>query len=235
MPTTLIIGGTSGIGLATAELLSRRGDTVHVAARRPGRLPDTGEFVNDGRAHTLDANDAAAVRALCDKIGPIDRLIITVAGSGGAGALSELSIDSLRHAFDEKYWPTLTALQASLIHLRQDASITLLGAITARSAMPGTAGIGSLNAAVEGLVQPLAAELAPIRVNAVSPGYVDTPWWDALPADDRAAIFSQVAGQLPTRRIATASDLADAVALLATNSNITGTVLEADGGAHLAA
>jgi NAD(P)-dependent dehydrogenase (short-subunit alcohol dehydrogenase family) len=101
--------------------------------------------------------------------------------------------------------------------------------------MPGTAGIASLNAAVEGLVQPLAAELAPIRVNAVSPGYVDTPWWNMLPADQRDVAFRQIAESLPTRRIATAGDVAELVALLAVNPNMTGTVVEADGGAHLTA
>ncbi len=116
--------------------------------------------------------------------------------------------------------------------LTEDASITLVGAVTARAAMPGTAGIGSLDAAVEGLVQPLAAELAPVRVNAVSPGYIDTPWWDALDAETRTAFFEQAAESLPTKRIATASDIAEAVVLLATNPNITGTVIETDGGAR---
>lgn len=101
--------------------------------------------------------------------------------------------------------------------------------------MPGTAGIGALNAAVEGLVAPLAAELAPIRVNAVSPGYVDTPWWDMIPAPERQNLFAQIASGLPTRRIATADDIAQTVVLLATNPNLTGTVIESDGGAHLTA
>jgi NAD(P)-dependent dehydrogenase (short-subunit alcohol dehydrogenase family) len=99
--------------------------------------------------------------------------------------------------------------------------------------MPRTVGIGSLNAAVEGIVAPLAAEIAPIRVNAVSPGYVDTPWWDAVPADQRAAIFEQAAAGLPVRHIATVDDIAQAIVLLATNRNITGEVLQTDGGAHL--
>ena len=127
------------------------------------------------------------------------------------------------------------AIQAALTHLGEDASITLVGAVTARAGMPGTAGIGSLNAAVEGLVAPLAAELAPIRVNAVSPGYVDTPWWDGLAPEERSAFFKQAADTLPTGRIATAADVAEAIVLLATNPNLTGTVLEADGGAHLTA
>jgi NAD(P)-dependent dehydrogenase (short-subunit alcohol dehydrogenase family) len=93
-------------------------------------------------------------------------------------------------------------------------------------------GVAAINAAVEALVKPLAAEFAPIRVNGVSPGFVDTPWWSALPEEARQAYFAQAAQVLPVRRIATADDIAEAVVLAATNSNLTGTMIEADGGAR---
>jgi NAD(P)-dependent dehydrogenase (short-subunit alcohol dehydrogenase family) len=99
--------------------------------------------------------------------------------------------------------------------------------------MPGTAGVGAINAAVEALVKPLAAELAPRRVNAVSPGFVDTPWWSGMPAADRRAYFEYAAGVLPARQIAQPEEVAEAVVLAATNRNITGTVIETDGGARL--
>ena len=139
----------------------------------------------------------------------------------------------LRRAFDAKFWGHVTTIQAVLPHLAPDGSITLLGAISARTGMPGTAGIAALNGAVEALVKPLAVELAPIRVNGVSPGFVDTPWWSAFPADARAAYFRQAAAVLPARRIATAEDIAEVVAMAAANPNLTGTVIEADGGARL--
>ncbi|MDF0529065.1 SDR family oxidoreductase [Tsukamurella sp. 8F] len=234
MATTLIVGGTSGIGLAVSQQLSRSGDEVHIAGRSRKRLERALATV-DARGHLLDGSESAAVEALARSIAPLDRLVITLAGSGGTGPLAGVEIGDLRRAFDEKYWPTVTVMQAALPALAERASVTLVGAVTARAAMPGTAGIGSLNAAVEGLVQPLAAELAPIRVNAVSPGYVDTPWWDGFPAAQRDAFFAQAAAALPTGRIATASDIAEAIVLLATNPNITGTVLVADGGARLTA
>jgi NAD(P)-dependent dehydrogenase (short-subunit alcohol dehydrogenase family) len=99
--------------------------------------------------------------------------------------------------------------------------------------MPGTAGIAALNGAVEALVKPLAVELAPIRVNGVSPGVVDTPWWAGLPAEARSGYFAQVERTVPARHIGTAEEVAELVAVAATNSNITGTVLETDGGARL--
>jgi NAD(P)-dependent dehydrogenase (short-subunit alcohol dehydrogenase family) len=236
MSTALVIGGTSGVGLAVARQLADRGHTVHIAGRNAERLDRaTSAIDGDVHGHVLDAADAEAVASLAARVAPIRHLVITLSGTGGAGPLDELPLDGLRQAFEEKYWPTVTALQASLAHLGEDASITLVGAVTARAALPGTAGIGSLNAAVEGLVQPLAAELAPIRVNAVSPGYVDTPWWDGLASEDRSAFFKQAADALPTKRIATAPDVAEAIVLLATNPNITGTVIETDGGARLTA
>lgn len=234
MSTTLVIGGSSGIGLATAIRLAAAGDTVHIAGRDAGKLTKAVHAHPELLAHTLDANDAHAVATLTDELGSVDRLIITLSGNKGAGAVADLEVDVLRAAFEEKFWPTITALKAALPRLTPNGSITLVGAITARSGMPGTAGIGALNAAVEGLVAPLAAELAPIRVNAVSPGYVDTPWWSMVPDTERGGLFAQIAEGLPTKRIATADDVAQVLVLLATNPNITGTVIESDGGAHLA-
>ncbi len=100
--------------------------------------------------------------------------------------------------------------------------------------MAGTAGIGSLNAAVESLVRPLAVELAPRRINAVSPGLVDTPWWNGLSEQDRTAWFTAAAKVLPVGHVSTADEIADAVVLAATNPSMTGTVLQIDGGARFA-
>lgn len=235
MTTTLIIGGSSGIGLATARQLVARGDRVHIAGRSPERLDAAQHAVGDVETHVLDALDADAVESLAAKLAPLDRIVLTLSGNEGAGRLAEVDIATLRRAFDAKFWGHLTALRAALPHLGGDASITLLGAVTARAGLPGTAGIAAINAAVEALVAPLAAELAPVRVNGVSPGYVDTPWWNMLPEPDKRAYFDGVASKLPTRRIATAEDIAEVVVLAATNPNLTGTVIEADGGARLPA
>lgn len=235
MSISLIVGGSSGIGFATAARLETLGDTVHIAGRNPDRLAAAVQAHPALLPHTLDANDAAAVESLLTELGSIDRLIVTLSGNQGAGPLSDLDLDVMRIAFEEKFWPTLTVVKAAASHLATNGSITLVGAITARTGIPGTAGIGALNAAVEGLVAPLAAELAPIRVNAVSPGYVDTPWWSMVTDTDRQTLFKQIAAGLPTRRIATADDIAQTVVLLAANPNLTGTIIESDGGAHLTA
>lgn len=231
--TALIIGGSSGIGLATARLLASNGAAVHIASRSQARLDQLTSSDPDLISHTLDANDAAAVRAAAETIGVIDHLILTLSGSDGPGPIADLDLSVLRAAFDAKFWGHITSIQAALPSIAPDGSITLLSAVTARAGMPGTAGIAAINGAVEALVKPLATELAPIRVNAVSPGLVDTPWWDGLPTDARTAYFTQAASSLPTGRIATADDIAQVVVLAATNRNTTGTVIETDGGARL--
>jgi NAD(P)-dependent dehydrogenase (short-subunit alcohol dehydrogenase family) len=227
--TALVVGGTSGIGLATARLLRQRGAAVHVVGR--SERPLDADLI----PHWADGGDPAQIATVIDKIGTIDWLVVSLSGGEGAGPLAELDVATLRRAFDAKFWSHLTTLQAALPHLAPTGSITLIGAISARAAMPGTAGLAALNGAVEALVKPLANELAPIRVNGVSPGLVDTPWWGALPAEAREAYFAQAAERLPTRRVATAEDVAEVVALAATNPNLTGTVIEADGGARIAA
>ncbi|MFD9705991.1 SDR family oxidoreductase [Lentzea sp. NPDC059081] len=228
--TTLVFGGTSGIGLATARQLAARGETVHVAGRSAERVASVRVEAPELSAHVADGTDHAAVAALAEGVAPIDALVITISSSAGNGPLAELDLAELRKGFDEKVLGMLTVMQAALPHLSPDASITLVGAISAHTAMPGTAGIGAINAAVEALVRPLSIELAPRRVNAVSPGLVDTPWWNALPAETRDAYFSAAEAALPVGHVSTADEVGEAVVLLATNSSMTGTVVPVDGG-----
>jgi NAD(P)-dependent dehydrogenase (short-subunit alcohol dehydrogenase family) len=231
--TALVVGGTSGIGLATARRLQAMGATVHVAGRGKERLDDMATTAPAIIGHRADGSDRGEITAVVEAIGRIDWLVITLSGSEGPGPFADLDLGMLRRAFDAKFWGHVTTIQAALPHLASTGSITLLGAITARAGMPGTAGIAAINGAVEALVKPLAAELAPIRVNGVSPGLVDTPWWSGLPDEARQAYFTQAAQVLPARRIATAEDVAEVVVLAATNANTTGTIIETDGGARL--
>ncbi|GHF35123.1 short-chain dehydrogenase [Kitasatospora xanthocidica] len=231
--TALVVGGTSGIGLATARRLHGLGAAVHVVGRDQEKLAAVAGTDPELAGHRADGGDRAQIAGVIESIGRIDWLVVTLAGSEGPGPIADLDLAMLRRAFDAKFWGHLTTVQAALPHLAPTGSITLLGATTARSGIPGTAGIAAINGAVEALVKPLAAELAPIRVNGVSPGLVDTPWWNGLPEEARKAYFAQAAEQLPARRVATAEDIADVVVLAATNRNLTGTVIEADGGARL--
>jgi NAD(P)-dependent dehydrogenase (short-subunit alcohol dehydrogenase family) len=230
--TALVVGGTSGIGLATARRLAAGGATVHVASRDPAKVASVAGLAPELAAHRADGGDRAAVAELAASIAPIDALVLSISSSAGMGPLADLDLAELRKGFDEKVIAMLTVLQAALPHLAEQASVTLVGAISAHAAMPGTAGIGAVNAAVESIVRPLAVELAPRRINAVSPGLVDTPWWDGMPEQARTDYFAAAEKGLPVRHVSSADEIGEAVALLATNTSITGAILEVDGGAR---
>jgi NAD(P)-dependent dehydrogenase (short-subunit alcohol dehydrogenase family) len=235
MATVLILGGTSGIGEATARAFTDRGDVVIVVGRDEQRLQGALERLGDGvRGETLDACDGDAVGALAATLQPIDVLVLAVSGAAGAGPFAQLALDDLREGFEGKFWAQVGALQRALPALADDAAVVLVTAGSARAALPGTSGLAAINGALEAMVAPLAAELAPRRVNAVSPGVIDTPWWDAQTPEMRAATFDAFAGHVPAGRIGRPEDVAAAIVALASNGYVTGTVLDCAGGAQLA-
>ena len=181
-------------------------------------------------ASTLDITDDAAVRETFRALGPIDHLVFSPVARAGGPALS-LDLDAARRAFETKLWGPFAAVQAADVR----ESIVFVSGVAATTPARGGAATAAVNGAIEALVRTLAVELAPVRVNAVSPGIVATPTWDAMPAADRDAMFDRLAGALPVGRVGTAEDLAAAVWLLLTNGFITGTVLPVDGGHRLAA
>lgn len=226
--------GTSGIGEAAARAFSARGDDVVVAGRDRGRLEGALARLGDGvRGEALDAADADAVRAVAERLAPIDVLVLAASGGSGAGPFAGLALGDLRAGFEGKFWPQATALQQALPSLAREAAVVLVTAGSARAALAGTAGLAAINGALEAMVPPLAAELAPRRVSAVSPGVIDTPWWDNQPDEMRAATF-EAFSKVPAGRIGQADDVAAAIVALATNHYVTGCVLDCDGGAHLA-
>ena len=229
-----IIGGSAGIGLATARLLAARGARVTVGGRDPGRLEQAQESLPaNGRALEVDATDAQSLRGFFEQAGPIDDLVITVTRRGGAGPASGLADHDLLGAFDGKTVAHLRALSLALPSLAADGSITLVTAGSAQSALPGTAGLAAVNGALEAAVAPLARELGPRRVNAVSPGVIETGWWDEVPEDERRATFAALAERAPVQRNGTADDVAQAIAALVENGFVTGVVLPCDGGLRL--
>src|SRR5262245_58932016 len=125
--TALVVGGTSGIGLATARRLHARGAAVHVAGRSKQRLDEVAGTDPGLVGHRADGGDRAEIGAVVEAIGAIDWLVVTLSGSEGPGPIADLDLDMLRRAFDAKFWPHLTTVQAVLPYLSSSGSITLLG------------------------------------------------------------------------------------------------------------
>ncbi|MFE9428790.1 SDR family oxidoreductase [Kitasatospora sp. NPDC006697] len=230
----VIIGGTAGMGLATAAHLEKAGHRVVVAGRDEQRLAAALERLGgSAEGRVVDAGSAEQLAEFFAAVGEFDHLVVTVAPHGGAGPIAELEREQLRVLTDGKLAAHLLAVQAALPTLRADGSITLVGAVTAHVGVAGTAALAAVNGAVEAASRALAAELAPRRVNAVSPGFVDTDWWDWLPGEARDGLFAQTAAALPLKRVGRAEDVAHAIAFLVENAYTTGISLIVDGGARL--
>ncbi|HZZ13327.1 MAG TPA: SDR family oxidoreductase [Paraburkholderia sp.] len=234
----VVLGGSSGIGLATVARLKAAGAHVVAVGRDPAKL-DQALASLDGQGsgrvvgEALDCTDRAALDRFFSGVGSIDHLVLTLSGGEGAGEFQALDLMSLRRGFEAKFWPQLEAAQAGLPVLRHDGSVTFVTAISARMANPGTAGLAAINGALECMIGTLARERAPLRVNAVSPGVVDTAWWDRFPASVKADLFRQQAESLPVRRVGHAQDIAHALLFLMENTFMTGAVIECDGGLRL--
>jgi NAD(P)-dependent dehydrogenase (short-subunit alcohol dehydrogenase family) len=226
----IVMGGSSGIGEAAARLFIARGLAVVIAGRDRTRLGQALGRIGGGTMQVVDATVPEDVARCFAALGPFDHLILSMSGGAGGGPFAQLDLAQLRHGFDAKFWAYVSTLQAALPVLRSTGSVTLVTAGSARSAIPATAGLAAINGALEAMIRPLAVELAPRRINAVSPGIIDTPWWNTVPGDRRQAIFAQAVGTLPVGRLGRADDVAEAIVFVTTNGFMTGTVIECDGG-----
>lgn len=233
----VIIGASAGIGEATARAFAAQGAAVLITGRSKQRLDQAAERIGyPVEAAEVDATSRAALDAFFAAAGTIDHLVLAASpGAIGAGPIAALDEAALRQAFEGKVFAHIKAIQAALPRLRPDGSVTVITAASARAAFAGTAGLAAANGALETMIAPLAVELAPLRVNAVSPGVIDTHWWHGMPDDQRQAYFGAVAASTPVRRVGQPDDVAGALVYLAGASFITGTVLECTGGSNLTA
>ena len=224
----VIAGGTSGIGLASAKSFLAAGASVTVTGRNPERLASARKLKLS--ASSVHSGDRKALDTFFMDHGTVDHLVIALGGTKGMGSFAGLSMEQLRKGFDEKFWPQLETLQAALPVLSTGASITFVTGSAARVKTPGIAGLTAINGALELIMPALSLELTSFRVNAVSPGVVDTPWWDFLPADKKPEAFAQFTATIPARRAAQAEEIADVITFLAGNAYMTGKVIGVDGG-----
>jgi NAD(P)-dependent dehydrogenase (short-subunit alcohol dehydrogenase family) len=229
--SVVIIGGSSGMGLAIAKEAADAGAAVTIAGRSQSKLDEASRAIaGDVTTYIVDLSDERSVMKLFQSIGSFDHLVIT-GSSVKTGPLRELSLADARASMDSKFWGAYMATRYAQI--RPKGSITFFSGILSRRPSPGLASLAAINAAVEALGRALALELAPIRVNVVSPGLTDTPAYATMPDDARKGMFAAAAKRLPVGRVGRPEDIASLTLELMRNSFLTGLVVDVDGGAML--
>ncbi|PKU22972.1 SDR family oxidoreductase [Telmatospirillum siberiense] len=229
----VVFGGSLGIGEATARALTETGSRVTIVGRDATRLAAAATRIGEVTTAVADARDADAVSQVFETTGLVDTVVICVAGSTGIGLFRDLNLGEVRAAFEEKTLAQLLVAQVAARHMRPNGSITFVSAGSARSAIRSAVGPAVVNGAIEAAIPTLALELAPIRVNAVSPGLIDTPLWDFMPTETREAFFSSNAAKLPVGRVGRADEVAEVIVLLTKCEFITSSIYAVDGGSSM--
>ena len=229
----VVLGGSSGIGLATAKAALVEGADVLISGRSAERLHAAKAGLGGvARTVVLDVADETGTEAFFAGLDRVDHVFVT------AGALvkdSRLAPESntLRPAVDMRFWGALYAAKYAAPKMTEGGSITFMSGTAAQRPILGASVATASCSAVEGFARALAVDLAPIRVNTIQPGYVDPPLLDGLLGVRRAEILAAVAAKLPVRRIGRAEEVADAVLFLMKNGYVTGITLTIDGGGLL--
>jgi NAD(P)-dependent dehydrogenase (short-subunit alcohol dehydrogenase family) len=230
----VVLGGSSGIGLATAQAAVREGASVVIASSRKARVDEALATLPTGtEGHVLDLADSEATQALFARLGQFDHLVFTAGETLQLGSLATTDIDAARRFFTLRYWGAYCAAKYGSGSIRTGGSIVFTSGIAGQRPQAGWSLGASICAAMEGLTRALAVELAPIRVNIVSPGVVQTPLWANMAEADRAALYQRISDRLPVGHVGDAAEIAQAYLYLMRQTYSTGQVLVVDGGAVL--
>ncbi|MYM72282.1 SDR family oxidoreductase [Duganella sp. FT134W] len=229
----VVVGGKTGIGLGIARAAHAAGASVVVVSRRVASAQERPDL-SDFEQVSLDIRQEAAVQAAFEAIGAFDHLIVTAAPDIGTwGGFMDADMQGVRSYVEGKFLGTWACARYAAPHLRASGSITFLtGGMAVRPKLGFTAVTASF-AAVEALSSSLALELAPLRVNTIRPGYIDTDMWGFLPEAQRDGMRNKVAQTFPVQRAGRAADVGHAAVFLMTNPYVTGTVVEVSGGENL--
>lgn len=226
----LVIGGSSGIGLATARLAGELGAEVTIASRSSAKVTAAAQAIG-AAGRVLDVTDNASVEAFFATSEPWDHVIVTGSDVKMA-AVRALPLEAAEAAVDSKFWGFYRVARAAT--LKPGGSLSVLAGFLATRPAAGRALMGAINAGLEALVKGLALELKPVRVNAVSPGLIATEMWSGMSESDRAAMFAKVAATYPAGRVGQPEEIARQLLLLAATPFATGVVVTLDGGASIA-
>jgi len=205
---------------------------VTAAGRHPEELAEAYEHDPGVSAESDDLTDDDSIAAMARRLGAVDHLVST-ASARARGTIGDPDRDAVRRSFDTKVIGPLMLARAFQRQINDGGSILIFSGVAAFDIEPGTLAVAITNGAADTLTRSLAVELSPIRVNAISPGVIDTGAWDALGEDGKARLFAEKSERNPARRIGAPDDIADAAILALTNTFMTGVTLRVDGGEQL--
>lgn len=224
----VVVGGSSGIGYAVAQKAMNAGAQVVIASRSNERLNAAARQLGERvQTEMVDASNDQSVADFFRRVGHFDHLAATIKPQLPSGRFLENEVGAAITAFDAKFWGQYRLAKHGAQYIRQNGSITFTSGIASRRGYPGYSTVSAMNAATEALAKAISIELAPIRVNTVCPGFVDTE----PPTSGRAQHVKKLMLTLPLDRLGAASEIADAYLYLFANSYSTGTVVVVDGGA----
>jgi NAD(P)-dependent dehydrogenase (short-subunit alcohol dehydrogenase family) len=230
--TVLVVG--RGGGIARAVTLAARDAGAQVVAA--GRSQDKLKAAYDGEpgitTDYVDLTDEASIAALGERLGTVDHIVST-ASARARGKIADLDRDAVRASFDTKVIGPLMLAKHLGPKLNPGGSFVIFSGAAAFNIQVGTLAVAITNGAADTLTRSLAVELAPIRVNAISPGIIDTGAWDGLGEEGKARLYAHASDAFPARRVGEGADIADAVLFCMTNTYLTGVTLKVDGGEAL--
>ena len=222
------------MGMAAAKLCALEGALVTIASRNEERLIAAAASIGlECKYEVLDMTEEKGVEAFFRKIGRLDHLLLIGAGTPAWGPLGEVSVEALVSAFRTKLLGYFMCAKHAAPIISPSGSILFTIGGAARAAIPGTAGLAAINGGIAAMARTLAKELAPVRVNVISPGLVDTPAYSWMGEEERKVFYEKMGGSLPVGRIGTVDDLAGMMVSITKNSFMTGALVDVDGGATL--
>jgi len=230
----VVVGGSSGIGLAVAELSATHAAEVVIASSKEAKVRQaTSAIGGKTQGEVVDFSDERSVETFFTRLGAFDHLVFTAGDSLQLDELASTNLQQARHAFELRYWAALAAVKYASPHIRKDGSIVLTTGVAGQRPHKGWTVAASVCGTIEALTRALAVELAPIRVNAVCPGVVRTNLWQSMNADAREQLYESVGKSLLVGRVGEACEIARAYLFLMQQGYATGQTVVLDGGAVL--
>ncbi len=231
--TAIVLGGTSGIGLAITRQLEAAGARVVAGSRSPANTEQAASATGDAvTVRAIDVLDRDALSALFEEFAGFDILVNAATGGARAsGPFLQMDLDGFQGSF-RKLWGYTNSVRLGAPHMAAEGAITLVSGFPAKKANPGSSAISTVGNAVEGFVRAIAPEIAPRRINVVSPGVIDTPMFAAA-GEAREAFLANATKNMLIKRAGTADEVASAVLFTLQNDYMTGGCIDIDGGATL--